>query len=73
MKEVLVNRVYKHYKGDYYLVVDIAYNSETLEKMVIYRSLYGQGELWVRPYDLFLKEVDGQCRFKLQEIESRRK
>ena len=71
--EVLVGRVYRHFKGDYYLVEDIAINSETEEKMVVYRQLYGKGSLYVRPYDMFLEKVNknGQeYRFQLQEIKS---
>ena len=77
--EVLVGRVYKHFKGDLYLVVDIGYSSETKEKLVIYRSLYEEGKLWVRPYDMFISEVDHKkypkvkqkYRFELQEIKSK--
>ncbi len=80
MKEVLINRVYKNYKGDYYIVVDIAINSENLEKMVCYRGLYEDGPLWVRPYSEFIEEVDHKkypqydqkYKFELQEIESKR-
>lgn len=73
MKEVKINGVYKHYKGDYYIVLDIAYHSETLEKMIIYRGLYGDNKLWSRPYDTFFDEVNknGQkLRFELQDIKS---
>lgn len=73
MKEVKINGIYKHYKGDYYIVLDIAYHSETLEKMIIYRSLYGENKLWSRPYDTFFDEVNknGQkLRFELQDIKS---
>ncbi len=71
--EVKVKGIYKHYKGDYYIVEEIATHSETLEKMVIYRGLYEDSPLWVRPYDLFVDEVNknGQKnRFALQEIAS---
>ena len=79
--EVIKNRIYKHFKGDYYLIVDIAINSETLEKMVVYRQLYGDGNLYVRPYDMFISEVDHKkypkvkqkYRFELQKIESKNK
>lgn len=78
MREVKINRIYKHFKGDYYLVVDIASDSETKEKYVVYRRLYGDGDLWIRPLDMFLSEVDHEkypnvkqkYRFELQEIKS---
>jgi len=40
---------YRHYKGNEYLLIGMAKHSETLEPMVVYRALYGNGELWVRP------------------------
>ena len=40
---------YRHYKGNLYEVVGVARHSETLEEMVVYRALYGEGGLWVRP------------------------
>lgn len=78
MQELKINGIYKHFKGDYYLVIDIANCSETKEKYVVYRRLYGDGSLWIRPVDMFLSEVDHQkypnvkqkYRFELQEIES---
>jgi hypothetical protein len=48
---------YRHYKGNLYEVVDIARHSETLEEIVVYRALYGEYELWVRPLKMFLEEV----------------
>ena len=78
MREVKINRIYKHFKGDYYLVEDIAKYSETKEEMVLYRKLYDDGSLWVRPKDMFLSEVDHEKYpnvkqkyiFELQEIKS---
>lgn len=79
--ELKKNGIYKHFKGDYYLVEDVATHSETREKYVIYRSLYGEGELYIRPYEMFLSKVDKQkypnveqeYRFQLQNIESVKK
>ena len=72
--EVKVKGIYRHYSGDLYIVECIATNSETLEKMVIYRALYGDSEVWARPYDMFVERVNknGQeFRFELQHIESK--
>lgn len=59
---------YKHYKGKEYEVVGVAKHSETLEELVVYKALYGEGALWVRPLKMFEEEVeiDGQKvpRFK---------
>ena len=49
--------VYKHYKGNYYLLIDVANHSETLEKMVVYKALYGNKELWVRPASMWNEVV----------------
>ena len=76
--EVKTKSIYKHFKGDYYLVEDVAIHSETREKYVVYRSLYGDAELYIRPYDMFTSKVDKvkypnvkqEYRFELQNIES---
>mgnify|MGYP001413996435 CR=1 FL=1 len=49
---------YRHYKGNMYQVIGVAKHSETLEEMVVYKALYGEGELWVRPLKMFLGEVE---------------
>ena len=75
---IKVNGIYKHFKGDYYLVIDIAYNAEDMSKWVVYRSLYGDGKLFIRSLDDFLMKVDKEkypnCdqvnRFELQKIKS---
>ena len=69
--EVVVKGIYRHFKGNLYLVEDVAFHSETCEKMVVYRALYGDRSLWVRPYDMFTEEVDGKGqkhRFELVKI-----
>ena len=49
---------YRHYKGRDYQVIDVARHSETEEWMVVYRTLYGNHDLWVRPLDMFTEEVE---------------
>ena len=78
MNELKVNGIYKHFKGDYYIVLDVAIHSETKDKYVVYRGLYGENELYIRPIDMFLSEVDHKkypnisqkYRFELQNIKS---
>lgn len=53
MQQLQIGRVYRHFKGDYYLVEALAKDSETGEACVIYRKLYGDGGLWVRPLEMF--------------------
>ncbi len=49
---------YRHFKGKEYALIGIASHSETLEPMVVYRALYGDGGLWVRPAHMWLETVD---------------
>ena len=62
---------YRHFKGKEYQVIGTARHSETLEEMVVYRALYGEGGLWVRPAAMWDETVerDGYCgpRFTLVE------
>ena len=50
--------LYKHFKGNMYEVIDVAYHSETLEEMVVYKALYGEGKTWVRPISMWDGEVE---------------
>ena len=79
MEELKIHGIYKHFKGDYYIVEGIGIHSETKEKYVIYRGLYGDTNVqYLRPYNMFLEKVDRkkypnvkqEYRFELQNIES---
>ncbi len=84
MNQLVIHGIYRHYKGDYYIVEDIATHSETGEELVIYRGLYdgkkfGQHHLCARPKDMFLEEITPELcsqnriqkyRFELQNIKS---
>ena len=78
MREIQLGRVYRHFKGDHYLVVAVAKDSETGESYVVYRKLYGDGGLWLRPLAMFLSKIDREkypdvqqeYRFELLDIPS---
>lgn len=57
MKELVIGGIYKHYKGNEYKVIGVAKHSETLQEMVVYRALYGEMGLWVRPKTMFLERI----------------
>jgi len=48
---------YRHYKGNEYEVVDCVTHSETMERLVLYRPMYGEGKLWVRPMEMFFERI----------------
>jgi hypothetical protein len=50
--------LYRHYKGNLYEVVDTVRHSETLEPLTLYRALYGEHGLWVRPAAMFMEDVE---------------
>lgn len=58
MRNLEIGAVYKHFKGKMYRVEDIAKHSETGETYVVYRQMYGDESLWIRPLDMFLEEVN---------------
>lgn len=57
MQEIKLGK-YRHFKGMEYEVIGIAKHSETLEEMVIYRALYGEGGLWARPASMWNEQVE---------------
>ena len=60
MNQVEIGRVYRHFKGNYYFVENIAYDSEKQERMVVYKPLYPREDgrlIWVRPEKMFLEEL----------------
>lgn len=58
MQEIVKGGLYRHFKGMYYYVLDVATHSETSEQFVVYQKLYDQRDLYVRPLDMFLSYVD---------------
>lgn len=62
---------YRHFKGNEYEVVSIARHSETMEPMVVYRALYGDHDLWVRPADMWVESVErnGKMYKRFEKIE----
>lgn len=62
---------YRHYKGNLYDVIDTVRHSETLEPMTLYRALYGENGLWVRPAAMFLETVvvDGVAQARFTKVQ----
>ena len=60
MDAVNIGKVYRHFKGNYYFVENVAYHSETQERMVVYKPLYNRDDgrfIWVRPESMFLESI----------------
>lgn len=56
-KSIEVGSLYEHYKGMRYKILGVGRHSETLEELVVYQALYGDGDVWVRPLGMFLEEI----------------
>ena len=61
---------YRHYKGNCYEVIGLVRHSETLEELVLYKQLYGEGALWVRPLIMFTETVtmEGQTKPRFEKV-----
>lgn len=63
---------YRHFKGNEYEVLGVGHHSETLEELVVYRALYGERKLWVRPLSSFLESVerDGKKVHRFERLDA---
>jgi hypothetical protein len=64
--------IYQHFKGNRYQVMDIARHSETGEKYVVYRALYGDQGVWIRPLEMFLETIerDGKSLLRFERVQA---
>ncbi len=62
MNQVKIGKIYRHFKGNYYFVENIALDSETQERMVVYKPIYDRqdSQIWVRREKMFLEEIDSK-------------
>lgn len=57
MSQIKINQIYQHYKNNHYQIIALAKHHETLEEMVVYKALYGENEIWIRPSSEFLEII----------------
>ena len=74
MTDVHIGGRYRHFKGNEYEVLHIAKHSEDLQPLVVYRALYGEGDVWVRPLSMFVDTVtrDGKTMPRFEEMTDRK-
>lgn len=58
MRQIKIGKKYMHFKGKEYMTIAIATHSETKERYVVYQALYGEREMYIRPYEMFASKVD---------------
>ena len=77
MRDIEVGKIYRHFKGNYYYIKDVAKHSETLEEYVVYQGLYGDRPVYIRNKEMFLEKADKtrednifkqEYRFELVEL-----
>ena len=73
--DALIGREFRHFKGGHYRLEGFAKDSETQEEMVVYRALYGDGGLWVRPAKMFFETIerDGKKMKRFELVDSKMK
>lgn len=64
-------QIYEHYKNKQYRIITIARHSESLEELVVYQALYGDGQVWVRPISMFMENVsvNGSPRPRFKKVD----
>ncbi|MCI8853055.1 MAG: DUF1653 domain-containing protein [Lachnospiraceae bacterium] len=76
MRDIKAGEYYRHFKDRLYQIVAVGTHSETGEKMVVYEAQYGDGGIWIRPYDMFVSEVDRekypdvQQKYRFEKVEA---
>ena len=69
MRKLVIGGLYRHFKGMYYYVKDVAIHSETGDRFVVYQKLYDDRGTYIRPYDMFLSDVDREKYPDVEQVE----